>query len=157
MFEYINNILTNFSPQQRIIALLLLLTSIVLMTNGGELINSFKGTPKDITSTIENQQKQISTLQNETLRLNNQIIDNQKECTNKIIDNQKECTNKIIEREKSFSVEIQRIINLSKRQHINEMYILDTVQSVVSPRPIIINDDIIIKELEKLKISLQKK
>jgi predicted HicB family RNase H-like nuclease len=116
------------------------------MTNGGELINSFKGTPKDITSTIENQQKQISTLQNETLRLNNQIIDNQKECTNKII-----------EREKSFSVEIQRIINLSKRQHINEMYILDTVQSVVSPRPIIINDDIIIKELEKLKISLQKK
>lgn len=146
MFEYINNILTNFSPQQRIIALLLLLTSIVLMTNGGELINSFKGTPKDITSTIENQQKQISTLQNETLRLNNQIIDNQKECTNKII-----------EREKSFSVEIQRIINLSKRQHINEMYILDTVQSVVSPRPIIINDDIIIKELEKLKISLQKK
>ena len=141
MFEYINNILTNFSPQQRIIALLLLLTSIVLMTNGGELINSFKGTPKDITSTIENQQKQISTLQNETLRLNNQIIDNQKECTNKII-----------EREKSFSVEIQRIINLSKRQHINEMYILDTVQSVVSPLPIIINDDIKIKDLEKLKI-----
>lgn len=95
MFKYINQILTKFSPQQRILALLLLLLSIILMTNGTDLISTIKSTPEDLLMKIETQQHQINLLQQETSKLNESIISNQRECTNKIIDREKEIASQI--------------------------------------------------------------
>lgn len=95
MLKYISQILTKFTPQQRILALLLLLLSIVLMTNGTDLINSIKSTPKDLQVTIKNQQIQIQLLQEETSKLNLSIIENQRQCTNKIIEREKQIASEI--------------------------------------------------------------
>lgn len=105
MLKYVSQILTKFTPQQRILALLLLLLSIVLMTNGTELINSIKSTPKDLQNTIKNQQEQIKLLQEETSKLNENIIETQRQCTNKII-----------EREKQIASEIDVIIKIANQR-----------------------------------------
>lgn len=95
MLKYISQILTKFTPQQRIFALLLLLLSTVLMTNGTDLINSIKSTPKELQLTIKNQQTQIQLLQEETSKLNLSIIENQRQCTNKIIEREKQIASEI--------------------------------------------------------------
>lgn len=95
MLKYVSLILTKFTPQQRILALLLLLLSIVLMTNGTDLINTIKSTPKELQTTVKNQQLQIQLLQEETTKLNESIIENQRQCTNKIIEREKQIASEI--------------------------------------------------------------
>lgn len=147
MIKYVNNILSKFTSKQRILALTILLISIILMTNGTELIKSIKGTPDDIKNTINSQQTQINQLQDETKRLNNQIILNQKECTNQII-----------EREKQFSIEVQKIIDLAKKPKSYHLYSKDTIQleSSTKPKTIDNNMELIINKLNSLKNSLNK-
>jgi hypothetical protein len=148
MLKYVGDILSKFTQSQRIIALLILLISIILMTNGDQLIKSFKGNTEDVKIRLENQQHQIIILQEETSRLNQQIIDNQISCTNKII-----------EREKELAIKIQKIIDLGKIQHKNQMIILDTINPEVLASPKIIdnNVDVMVNELTNLKKSLGKK
>jgi hypothetical protein len=148
MLKYVGDILSKFTQSQRIIALLILLISIILMTNGDQLIKSFKGNTEDVKIRLENQQRQIIILQEETSRLNQQIIDNQISCTNKII-----------EREKELAIKIQKIIDLGKIQHKNQMIILDTINPEVLASPKIIdnNVDVMVNELTNLKKSLGKK
>jgi len=150
MLKYVSEILTKFTPQQRVIALLLLLLSIVLMTNGSELIKSIKGTPEDVVSVLENQKNQIQILQSETSQLNNQIIDIQRECTNKIL-----------KREGEIAIEIGNIINiLTKRERVLPVVILDTINTgypvhAISSPPPIDNTNEIIYHLGRLKKSLE--
>lgn len=148
MLKYVGDILSKFTQLQRIIALLILLISIILMTNGDQLIKSFKGNSEDVKIRLENQQHQIMILQEETSRLNQQIIDNQISCTNKII-----------EREKELAIKIQKIIDLGKIQYKNQMIILDTINPEVLASPKIIdnNVDVMVNELTNLKKSLEKK
>lgn len=65
------------------------------MTKGSDLINSLKSTPKDLQITIKTQQVQIKLLQEETSKLNESIIENQRQCTNKIIEREKEIASQI--------------------------------------------------------------
>lgn len=152
MLKYVSEILTKFTPQQRVIALLLLLLSIVLMTNGGELIKSIKGTPDDVTQVLENQKLQIQTLQSETSHLNNMIIDVQRECTNKIL-----------KREEEMAVEIQNIINIiNRREKSRPVVILDTINNGYPVHSMLMsppNDNMneVMYHLDKLKKSLNNK
>jgi hypothetical protein len=134
MLKYVSEILGKFTPQQRVIALLLLLLSIVLMTNGSDLIKAIKGTPDDVEVVLKNQSNQIQTqsvqiqtLQDETSRLNLALIEGQRECTNKIL-----------EREEEIAVKIQQIMNLGRHRRTNAI-ILDTVGTgeLASPKMII--------------------
>lgn len=143
MLKYISEILTKFTPQQRVIALLLLLVSIVLMTNGEKLIKSIKGVPDDIQLTINTQKIQIKTLQEETNNLNLKLINGQRECTNKLID-----------REKEFAIEIQKIIDLARRTNSHQLIILDTINLEGQVKSNNTNLDLIINQLGKLKSSL---
>lgn len=143
MLKYISEILTKFTPQQRVIALLLLLVSIVLMTNGEKLIKSIKGVPDDIQLTINTQKIQIKTLQEETKNLNLKLINGQRECTNKLID-----------REKEFAVEIQKIIDLARRTNSHQLIVLDTLNLEGQVKSNNTNLDLIINQLGKLKSSL---
>jgi hypothetical protein len=136
MLKYVSEILGKFTPQQRVIALLLLLLSIVLMTNGSDLIKAIKGTPDDINLTlknqstqIKNQSTQIQTLQGETSRLNLALIEGQRECTNKIL-----------QREDEIAIQIQRIMNLGRPYRTNKI-ILDTINNDVMASPNIIVED----------------
>lgn len=151
MLKYVSEILNKFTPQQRIIALLLLLLSIILMTTGSDLIKAVKGIPDDVTSVIENQQAQIQLLQGETSRLNSAII----------IGNM-ECTDRIIQREQEIAVHIQEIINvISTKSRVYPMIIKsdtsDTDEKLSSfiPPPTSFPAGEVIYHLEELKNSLQ--
>jgi hypothetical protein len=146
MLSYISEILGKFTPQQRVIALLLLLFSIVLMTNGSDLIKAIKGVPDDVSATLEKQSAQIRVLQNETSRLNLELIRGQIECTDKII-----------EREEEIAIQIQNIMNMGIIRKRNAI-ILDTVGNKESQSPKIILEDNtnkdMVRELGKLKRTL---
>ena len=143
MLSYVSEILGKFTPQQRVIALLLLLFSIVLMTNGSDLIKAIKGTPDDVSVTLEKQSAQIRVLQNETSRLNLELIRGQRECTDKII-----------EREEEIAIQIQKIMNMGITRKRNAI-ILDTLGNNESQSPKIILEDNtnndMVRELGKLK------
>jgi len=143
MLSYVSEILGKFTPQQRVIALLLLLFSIVLMTNGSDLIKAIKGTPDDVNVTLEKQSAQIRVLQNETSRLNLELIRGQRECTNKII-----------EREEEIAIQIQKIMNMGITRKRNAI-VLDTVGNKESQSPKIVLEDNtnkdMVRELGRLK------
>lgn len=146
MFNYISDILSNFTPQQRIFALLLLLLSIILMTNGGDLIKAVKGVPDDVEIVLETQRKQIQMLQLETTRLNNTIVDVQTECTDRVL-----------EREAEIADKIQQIINVGRRSETVSRSIssLDTVMVLpMMADPIAPNNDYILNQLIELRKSL---
>lgn len=147
MLKYVSQILTKFSPQQRILALLLLLFSIVLMTNGTDLINTIKSTPKELQTTVKNQQLQIQLLQEETTKLNESIIENQRQCTNKII-----------EREKQIASEIDVIMKIANQR--TEYLKIETDSSNNKTLQVVKVDnrvDYILSNLSDLKNSLTKK
>jgi hypothetical protein len=146
MFNYISDILSNFTPQQRIFALLLLLLSIILMTNGGDLIKAVKGVPDDVEIVLKTQQKQIQMLQLETTRLNNIIVDVRMECTDMIMKRELEIAN-----------QIQQIINVGRRTETVSRSISSVDTVIVLPmmnEPMAPNSDYMLNRLIELRKSL---
>lgn len=149
MFNYVSDILSNFTPQQRVFALLLLLLSIILMTNGSDLIKAVKGIPDDVEIVLETQRKQIQMLQLETARLNNTIVDVQMECTDRVL-----------KREAEIADQIQQIINVGRRVETVSRFPSSIISSdtvIVSPmvrEPETPNSDYILNQLIELRKSL---
>jgi len=84
MFKYISEILSKFSQQQRILALVILLVAIFLMTFGNRIID-------EVSQTDESLKKEIGVLKRNNVRLLNQndtlqsmIVDNQIQCSEDI-------------------------------------------------------------------------
>jgi hypothetical protein len=84
MFKYISEILSKFSQQQRILALVILLVAIFLMTFGNRIID-------EVSQTDESLKKEIGILKRNNVRLLNQndtlqsmIVDNQIQCSEDI-------------------------------------------------------------------------
>lgn len=84
MFKYISEILSKFSQQQRILALVILLVAIFLMTFGNRIID-------EVSQTDVSLKKEIGILKRNNVRLLNQndtlqsmIVDNQIQCSEDI-------------------------------------------------------------------------
>jgi TolA-binding protein len=90
MFNYISQILKNFTSSQRILALLILVTSIVTITLGPSFINSNTNTCDELTIRLKSQEQQIIELNQRVNELNSQVLTGQKECTDNLISKQKE-------------------------------------------------------------------
>jgi TolA-binding protein len=90
MFNYISQILKNFTSSQRILALLILVTSIVTITLGPSFINSNTNTCDELTIRLKSQEQQIIELNQRVNELNSQLLTGQKECTDNLISKQKE-------------------------------------------------------------------
>ena len=80
MFKYISEILSKFSQQQSILALVILVVSIFLITYGGKIIDGFTETDNRLTSEVNSLRKanRELSLQNDTLQ--RIIFDNQLQC-----------------------------------------------------------------------------
>ena len=90
MFNYISQILKNFTSSQRILALLILVASIVIITLGPSFINSNTNTCDELTIRLKSQEQQIIELNQRVNELNSQVLTGQKECTDNLISKQKE-------------------------------------------------------------------
>ena len=90
MFKYISQILSQFTKTQRVIALLLLLTSITIITIGPKLIDSITLDRKELEEKITKQEARIKSLENTTDTLNLKIRQNQKSCTQELFNREEE-------------------------------------------------------------------
>jgi hypothetical protein len=84
MLKYISTILSQFTPAQRIIALVLLLFSIVTMSLAPSFISTITLDRNELMSNLENKEARIKTLESNIDTLSEQIRKNQIDCTNRI-------------------------------------------------------------------------
>jgi len=84
MFKYISEILSQFSKTQRVMALLMVLTTITIITIGPSLIDSITTDRKELELKIIKQTERITLLENHTDTLDWKIRESQKSCTQEI-------------------------------------------------------------------------
>jgi hypothetical protein len=84
MFKYISEILSQFSKTQRVMALLMVLTTITIITIGPSLIDSITTDRKELELKIIKQTERITLLENNTDTLDWKIRESQKSCTQEI-------------------------------------------------------------------------
>lgn len=156
MFKYISDILSKFTQTQRIITLVILLSSIIIISIGPKVVELVTYNNEELTIKVESQRKLISELSQNVNDLNETVIKNQKECTNKIL-----------QRENEILVIINEIENYVKKPKkttlykVNEIY-EDTLyggslksqsqEIVIQPQ----KDEKLIKLIQKLKTNCKK-
>jgi len=84
MFKYISEILSQFSKTQRVMALLMVLTTITIITIGPSLIDSVTTDRKELEDKITNQSNRIKILENQVDTLDSKIRAGQRSCTQEI-------------------------------------------------------------------------
>ena len=147
MFNSIADILGKFTPQQRIIALLLVLFTITIVSVGPQLIESLKPVvPEEYAELVEEQNKKIQYLSSEIVDLNN-----------KIVEGNQQCTNRIINREKEIAIYIDDLIRMGQNSmRENQLIVaIDTI-STLPPAPIVDNSMVytMVTALQSLKENL---
>lgn len=84
MFKYISEILSQFSKTQRVMALLMVLTTITIISVAPSLIDSITEDRTELESKITKQTERITSLENHIDTLDWQIRESQKSCTQEI-------------------------------------------------------------------------
>jgi hypothetical protein len=84
MFKYISEILSQFSKTQRVMALLMVLTTITIISIGPSLIDSITEDKEELELKITKQTERITSLENHIDTLDFQIRESQKSCTQEI-------------------------------------------------------------------------
>jgi hypothetical protein len=84
MFKYISEILSQFSKTQRVMALLMVLTTITIISIGPSLIDSITTDRKELELKIIKQTERIALLENQIDTLDSKIRKNQISCTQEI-------------------------------------------------------------------------
>ncbi len=92
MFQHLAEILKSFSPAQRILALLILVSTIAVISLGPTLIKENTKDCKDLTLQIESQTRQIEHLTQRIEELNQELLAGQDECTDNLIQKQAQIT-----------------------------------------------------------------
>ena len=149
MFNSIADILGKFTPQQRIIALLLVLFTITIVSVGPQLVESLKpAIPEEYQELVEQQNQKIQTLSSEIVGLNN-----------KIVEGNVDCTNRIINREKEIAIYIDDLIRMGQNSlRENQLIVaIDTISTKSSQTPIVDNSMMftMVKGLQVLKEDLE--
>jgi hypothetical protein len=84
MFKYISEILSQFSKTQRVMALLMVLTTITIISIAPSLIDSVTTDKKELEDKITKQTERITSLENHIDTLDLQIRESQRSCTQEI-------------------------------------------------------------------------
>jgi hypothetical protein len=90
MFKYISNILSQFTPAQRILALLILVFSIIVITLGPSLIGAITLDREELINDLNKKEVKIDFLEKRLDTLSNKIITNQRNCTDMITSREEE-------------------------------------------------------------------
>ena len=84
MFKYISEILKQFTAAQKTLALLMLLTSIIMVSLGPKLIDALSIDSTEYKSKVDRQTAEIKDLQVTVDSLDTKIRNGQRQCTNEI-------------------------------------------------------------------------
>ena len=90
MFKYISEILSQFTRTQRIMALLMVLTTITIISLAPSLISSITMDRHELENKITKQTERISTLENLVDTLDQKIRENQRSCTQELFTREEE-------------------------------------------------------------------
>jgi hypothetical protein len=90
MFKYISNILSQFTPAQRILALLILVLSVIIITLGPSLIGAITLDRTELTKDLNNKETRINFLEKKIDTLSDQIIESRRSCTDEITSREEE-------------------------------------------------------------------
>jgi len=138
MLQYVSDILKNFTPGQRVFVLVLILFSIIAVTVGPGLSDSFFPGKEDLIKSISEQKERIGELEKEIIDLKGQKSKNADECEGRVRSESIACTDAIIRRERQIlemlailknNMEAEDRILLSYTQ--DQMVIIDTTEGEV--------------------------
>lgn len=90
MFNYLSDILKQFTATQRLFALGILLLSITIISVGPKLIESFKSDKKDYEQLLSSLRNRNGSLTKENEDLSNQILESRRECRIKLVEKENE-------------------------------------------------------------------
>lgn len=103
MIKYFSDILSKFTPGQRVFVISLLLLALVTVTLGPFLIKSFRPDNKELRLRLDQIQNDNVSLGQKNYTLNQELINNQQECTNRIVTREKEILSQLDDLEKKFN------------------------------------------------------
>lgn len=160
MFKYLSEILSKFTPQQRILALGLLLFTIVTLALGNTIIDTFNQSDVVLEAKVKRLEISQMILLKETDSLSYMISDNQIQCARDIMD----VRTKILEDLGVLETQMvsqQRRVNYKVQSYEPIQYVDNFGDTVVIPQvsaPIQIEDNSedMIKALRSLKEKIKK-
>ena len=121
MFKYISEILAQFTKTQRVMALLMVLTTITIITIGPSLIDSITTDRKELELKITKQTDRISSLENHIDTLDFEIRQNQRSCTQQLYSREEEFIKMLDEiRAEAFKSKLSTHKNRSNAMRFND-------------------------------------
>ena len=124
MFKYISEILSQFTKTQRVMALLMVLTTITIITIGPSLIDSITEDRTELESKITKQTERITLLENQVDTLDSKIRESQKSCTQEICARENEFIQMLDEiRAEAFKYRVSKRNNVSAMMRVK----IDTI------------------------------
>ena len=121
MFKYISEILSQFTKTQRVMALLMVLTTITIITIGPSLIDSITTDRKELELKITKQTDRISLLENHIDTLDFEIRQNQRSCTQQLYSREEEFIKMLDEiRAEAFKSKLSTHKNRSNAMRFND-------------------------------------
>lgn len=164
MFKYLSDILSKFTPQQRIIALGLLLFTAVLLGLGNSLIDAYSKSDEVLSDKVRRLELSQSILIKENDSLYNSLSNSQIQCSRDIMDVRTKILEDlgVLERE---MVNRKSKINYKVESYQPTQYIDNFGDTVVvsqmrSPQPVQIqiedNSEIMVKAIRNLKEKIKK-
>ena len=124
MFKYISEILSQFTKTQRVMALLMVLTTITIITIGPSLIDSITEDRTELELKITKQTQRITLLENQVDTLDSKIRESQKSCTQEICARENEFIQMLDEiRAEAFKYRVSKRNNVSAMMRVK----IDTI------------------------------
>lgn len=124
MFKYISEILSQFTKTQRVMALLMVLTTITIITIGPSLIDSITEDRTELELKITKQTERITSLENQVDTLDSKIRESQKSCTQEIYVRENEFIQMLDEiRAEAFKYRVSKRNNVSAMMRVK----IDTI------------------------------
>lgn len=157
MLKYFRDIIAQFNPAQRIIALLLLIFCVICLTLGPKLISALSYDDTELKTIVTNQKTEITQLNVDVTKLHNEIIVNQQECTDRILAREKEMLKQIdsIIRQSHRNMSEEKIMALNKTLESQETN-SETKNNSRIARSEQVSNDLLLKGLSEMRNGLEK-
>ena len=161
MFKYLSEILSKFTPQQRIIALGLLLFTIIVLGLGNSIITTYSNSDKVLNDRISRLETSQRILLKENDSLYSSLSESQIQCSNdimgvrrKILEDLGVLENQMVNQQRRVSYKVQS----QPTQYIDNYGDTMVVSQMKSPQPIQIEDNSedMIKAIRSLKEKIKK-
>jgi hypothetical protein len=161
MFKYISEILSQFSKTQRVMALLMVLTTIAIISIAPSFISSITTDRKELELKITKQAERITSLENHIDTLDWQIRESQKSCTQEIWARESEFIQMLDEiRAEAFKYKVstkntESIVVNRKSNGGDEVMMIEMPRQEVTKTDIKVDISPILSKIDKMKKNIK--